>query len=174
MHRVTMIRTFAPRDRKSPRLEGFDYTQRRWYFITICTAHRQPFLGELCPDGVALSDIGVIVEEEWFRTAQVRDDIVLDEFVVMPDHFHALIGLSYLFDVRGQSSLSKLVGQFKGSVTRRVRQLSVFHPAVIWQRSFHDSIMRNDRQFRHVRAYIKANPSAAWARVARRPLRGIA
>ncbi len=169
-----MIRVFLPKNRKSPRLDGFDYTQRRWYFITICTAHRQPFFGELCPDGVALSDIGVIVEEEWLRTAEVRDDVVLDEFVVMPDHFHALIGLSYLFDVRGQSSLSKLVGQFKGSVTRRVRQLSPLHPTVIWQRSFHDSIMRNDRHFRRVRAYIKANPQRTPGLVARRPLRGIA
>lgn len=126
-----MIRVFSPRNRRSPRLDGFDYTQRRWYFITICTAHRQPFFGELCPDGVALSDIGVIVEEEWLRTAEVRDDIILDEFVVMPDHFHALVGPSYLLDARGQS--------------------------VTWQRSFHDSIMRNDRHFRRVRAYIKAN-----------------
>lgn len=126
-----MIRVFTPKNRKSPRLDGFDYSQRRWYFVTACTAHRQPFLGELRPDGVMLSDIGMIVAEEWQRTEELRDDIVLDEFVVMPDHFHALIALGYLYDVRGQSSLSKLIGQFKGTVTRRVRQLSPFHPAVI-------------------------------------------
>lgn len=162
-----MIRTFLPRNRKSPRLEGFDYTQRRWYFVTICTAHRQPFFGKLDPGGVRLTDIGVIVEQEWQRTEELRDDIVLDEFVVMPDHFHALIALGYLYDVRGQSSLSKLIGQFKGAVTRRVRQLSPFHPAVIWQRSFHDSVVRNDSHFRQIKAYIAANPIAAWVRIAR-------
>ncbi|HET7602563.1 MAG TPA: transposase [Gemmatimonadales bacterium] len=163
----TMIRTFLPRNRKSPRLEEFEYTERRWYFVTICTAHRQPFLGELLPDSVMLSDIGKIVEEEWQRTAELRDDVVLDEFVVMPDHFHALIALGHLYDVRGQSSLSMLIGQFKGAVTRRVRQLSPFHPAVIWQRSFHDSIVRNDSHFRKVKAYIAANPQAASARLLR-------
>ena len=156
-----MIRVFASKNRQSPRLDGFDYTQRRWYFVTICTAHRQPFFGVLRPDGVGLSDMGVIAAEEWRRNAAVRDDIALDEFVVMPDHFHALIGLSYTRDVRRRSSLSQIVGQFKGAVTRRVRQLSPFHPAVIWQRSFHDSIIRNDAHFRRVKAYIMGNPAVA-------------
>ncbi len=162
-----MIRTYLLRNRKSPRLEAFDYAERRWYFVTVCTAHRQPLLGALRPHGVMLSDIGVIVEEEWRRTAELRDDVVLDEFVVMPDHFHALIALGYLYDVRSQSSLPRLIGQFKGAVTRRVRQLSPFHPAVIWQRSFHDSIVRNDKHFRRVKAYIAANPMTAWARLVR-------
>jgi hypothetical protein len=83
---------------------------------------------------VALSDIGVIVGEEWLRTAEVRDDIVLDEFVL---------------------------DEFVPSRQHLATKLSRFNPA-------------QQPAFRHVQAYIKANPSTAWGRVARSARRGIA
>jgi REP element-mobilizing transposase RayT len=157
-----LIRTFAPRNRKSPRLAGFEYSSRRWYFVTACTLHRQPLFGDLAQGGVNLTDVGEIVWQEWRRTADLRDDVNLDAFVIMPDHLHGLIGLYNARPMRQESCLSRLVGQFKGAVTRRARQLGPFHPTEVWQRSFHDSIVRNPRHFERVRAYIDANPVVAW------------
>ena len=69
--------------RKSIRLKNYNYTQSGYYFVTICTHNHKPvFLNE---------EFKSIVREEWHNTAIVRDYIVLDEFVVMPNHIHGII-----------------------------------------------------------------------------------
>jgi REP element-mobilizing transposase RayT len=77
---------------ESARLPGWDYT-RGWYFITICTNRRRPFFGRIIDGQIALSPTGAIVAEEWHRTAIVRPYVTLDAWVVMPNHFHGIIGI---------------------------------------------------------------------------------
>lgn len=156
------IRIVSRRERKSPRLAGFDYSSRCWYFVTIIARRRQKLFGALGQRGVILSDIGRIVAEEWKRSAVVRSDVDLDEFVVMPDHFHALVGLRCMRRSESVSSLTRVIGAFKGAVTRRLRKLDPGYPHEVWQRSFHDSIIRGPRHFECVRHYISANPVVAW------------
>jgi len=81
------------RGRTSPRLKGFDYSSRHWYFVTINAKGHQPLFGTLAQDGVNLSEAGLIVNAEWCRTAELRSDVALDAFIIMPDHFHGLVGL---------------------------------------------------------------------------------
>ena len=118
--------------------------------------------GVLGQRGVILSDVGQIVADEWKRSALVRSDVDLDEFVVMPDHFHALVGLRHVRRSESSSSLTRVIGAFKGAVTRRLRKLDPGYPYEVWQRSFHDSIIRGPRHFECVRHYIRANPGVAW------------
>ncbi|MFN3309637.1 MAG: hypothetical protein ACK44E_10570, partial [Anaerolineales bacterium] len=82
----------------SARLPGWDYTSAGWYFVTICVKNRVPCLAEIVNGVVRLSPIGEIVAEEWQRTAHIRPNVVLDAWVVMPDHFHAIIGITALPD----------------------------------------------------------------------------
>ena len=74
--------------RHSIRLKDYDYSQAGAYFVTICTWNRECLLGEIIDEVMVLNDVGNIVRDEWLKTAEVGKEIVLDEFVVMPNHIH--------------------------------------------------------------------------------------
>lgn len=78
----------------STRLRGWDYTSPGLYFVTICVKNRVPCLAEIVNGAVRLSPIGVVVAEEWQRTAQIRANVILDAWVIMPNHFHGIIGIT--------------------------------------------------------------------------------
>ena len=78
-------------DRRSTRLDGYDYAQEGAYFVTICTQHRECLFGEVIEDRVELNPYGEIVRDEWLQTAIVRPYVLLDAFVVMPNHVHGII-----------------------------------------------------------------------------------
>jgi hypothetical protein len=79
----------------SARLQNWDYGSNAMYFVTICTAHREYYFGDIVDGIMNLSEIGKIVETEWLNTFELRPDINLEmgEFQVMPNHFHAIIGI---------------------------------------------------------------------------------
>jgi putative transposase len=76
--------------RRTIRVQGYDYTQGGAYFVTICTRDRECLLGKVVDGTVQLNETGRLVESVWLQTATVRPDIVLDAYVVMPNHFHAI------------------------------------------------------------------------------------
>lgn len=80
--------------RRSIRLKGYDYTSPGLYFITLNTFHRLPLFGRIEKGTMKLNEFGVILREEWLLTEQIRPFIWLDAFIVMPDHFHGIIGIS--------------------------------------------------------------------------------
>lgn len=77
----------------STRLQKWDYGWNAPYFVTICTAHRICYFGEIRNGKMFLSELGEIVVAEWLKTPIIRPDmnLVMDEFVVMPNHFHGII-----------------------------------------------------------------------------------
>ena len=79
----------------SARLPDWDYGAAALYFITICTKDRIHYFGEIDMATVRLSSIGDIVQSEWLKTFDLRQDMNLwmGEYVVMPNHFHAIIGI---------------------------------------------------------------------------------
>jgi putative transposase len=77
--------------RSSTRLRGFDYGQSAAYFLTLCVDGRQPILGRILNQKVILSAEGNIVQEEWLNTPIVRPGMHLDEWIIMPDHFQAIV-----------------------------------------------------------------------------------
>jgi putative transposase len=77
--------------RRSIRLKGFDYTQPGAYFVTINTHRRLSLFGEITEGVVRLNAFGEIANTEWLQTASIRREITLDEFIVMPDHFHGIV-----------------------------------------------------------------------------------
>ena len=78
---------------ESTRHPDWDYGSPGWYFVTLCTQDRRCFFGTVRGGVVGLSLAGCIVAQEWQRTPQVRAYVVLDAWVVMPNHVHGLIGL---------------------------------------------------------------------------------
>jgi len=77
--------------RKSTRLTGFDYSQPGAYFITIRTNHEDKIFGHLFEGKMYLNEFGKIVKDEWLKSAEIRQEIILDEFAILPDHFHAIV-----------------------------------------------------------------------------------
>jgi REP element-mobilizing transposase RayT len=79
--------------RRSIRLQGYNYGQAGLYFITICAWQRQHIFGSIQAGEMQLSSFGEIARDEWLRTSQLRSNIELAEFVVMPNHLHGIIAI---------------------------------------------------------------------------------
>jgi REP element-mobilizing transposase RayT len=158
--------------RRSIRLSDHDYTAGGTYFITICTANRSCLLGEVTGPEMVLNTLGEAVQEEWLRSAEIRPGTDLHEYVVMPNHFHALVtirepeeGVYAPTEKRAFASpkrgLSSLVRGFKGASTRRAKSLM---PDIreLWQGDYFERVIRNEREFAVRQQYIIENPMR-WA-----------
>jgi len=163
---------------ESTRLQGWDYGEPGLYYVTICTKNMQNWFGEIVNDKTALNAIGKIVKKEWLRTANIRENIELDEWIIMPNHLHGIIWIKHEIDVettRGvvsnqlankafqrnvsttikPNSLGSIIGQFKSICTKRIRLLD---PTFAWQSRFYDHIIRDEHGLENIRRYIANNP----------------
>lgn len=77
--------------RRSIRIEEYDYSQEGLYFITICTFNYKRLFGYIDNGEMVLGEYGEIVHNEWLRTGEMRKNIILNEFVMMPNHMHGII-----------------------------------------------------------------------------------
>jgi REP element-mobilizing transposase RayT len=150
--------------RKQIRLRNFHYSGGCAYSVTLCTWKRRRHFGVCESASVTLSEIGRIVCDKWLETARLRPDVVLDEFQIMPDHFHGILHLasrSAASAAATRGELFAIIRGFKASVTRAVRTLLNDPQFKVWQPRFRDRIIRSDRELEATRAYIRANP-ARW------------
>ena len=155
----------------SRRLCGHDYTLSHFYFVTICIEARRPWLGRVTDGGMALSALGSLVAAEWRESGNLRTGVMLDEWVVMPDHMHMILQLSgegagtvadHPVFRRPANSLGSLIAQFKATTTRKARVDLGFTGIRIWQRNYHDRIIRGPRELDRIRQYVRDNPKR-WA-----------
>jgi len=160
--------------RRSTRLKSWDYSWSGWYYVTICAYGKECLFGEIVGDEMRLNSIGRIVEEEWLRTPEVRKEVELDMYVVMPNHLHGIIMIGESVGAtqedpfvgahsraplqRKPRSLGSFVAGFKSVTTKRINELrnTLGHP--VWQRGFHDHIIRNEADLVRIREYIRNNP----------------
>lgn len=87
--------TYNPQNhhRRSIRLKGYDYSQEGLYFITICTQNRACLFGKIENGKMILNEYGQIACNEWIKTTEIRNNVELCEFVIMPNHIHGIIRL---------------------------------------------------------------------------------
>ena len=81
--------------RRSIRLKGYDYISAGAYFITICTYKREALFGDIVAGEMRLSEYGRVVSAEWLRTPKIRQEMRMDEFVVMPNHIHGIVWIDH-------------------------------------------------------------------------------
>ncbi len=163
------------------RLQGWDYSYGGLYFFTICTQERKNWFGQIRNNMMGLSSAGLVVWEEWLKTAAIRQNVRLDEFIVMPNHVHGIIEIHNiksgdeatprLYTGRHRQmakisptpgSLSTIIGSIKSICARRIRQSGQVY--FQWQPRFYDHIIRVDTEsLEKIRHYIKYNPSL-WHR----------
>ncbi len=166
----------------STRLLGWDYAAPSYYFVTLCTRRFIRWFGEVREEKVILSRAGQIAEEELERTTQIRHNVRIDPWSVMPNHVHAIImigddpritvetpRLDYVETPRRgvstaprqwrSGALGAIVNQIKSICTKRIRAIGVVDFS--WQSRFYDRIIRNETEMEAVYAYILGN-SIKW------------
>ena len=82
----------------SIRLKCYDYCSDGIYFVTICTYRKEKVFGKIEKNKVILNEYGKIAQNEWIKTAQIRTYVILDAFVIMPDHMHGIIIIDHNYD----------------------------------------------------------------------------
>ena len=136
--------------RKVIRLKDYDYSQRGAYFITICTKDKKSILSQIKFDTykIELTSIGIVVENSIKNISKKYPNAFIDSYVIMPNYVHLII-----FVVNGYDniSVSTIIQQFKGYTSKQVQNS-------IWQKSFYDHIIRNERDLFTKRKYIEENP----------------
>jgi REP element-mobilizing transposase RayT len=152
--------------RRSIRLRGYDYRLPGAYFVTIVTQ------GRVClfDDPLFCS----VAETMWQRVPRHFPQVRLDEWVVMPNHLHGILvlapegeGADPTLDERStpngppSGSLGAIVGNFKSVTARRINRIRKTPGTRVWQRNYHERVIRNEREWNAIRQYIRDNP-AHW------------
>ncbi len=119
--------------RRSLRLAGYDYTQAGAYFVTICTKDRVCLFGEIVDGQMHLNEAGNVVILEWVKTGELRDDVEIDEFVVMPNHFHGIVVLhgGMVAEDKGAGTEGRGMGTEGRGTARRAPTMERFGAPVV-------------------------------------------
>jgi putative transposase len=172
--------------RHSIRLREYDYSSGGAYFVTICAYQRECLFGEVVAGEMRLSDCGQIVREEWENTAIFRDNVELDVYAVMPNHFHGIILITIdvgarravpdlvscapeqgtarraptleSFGAPVPGSLATILRSFKSAATKRINALRDNPGCPVWQRNYFEHVIRNEDDLANIRQYIADNP----------------
>ncbi len=144
--------------RRSVRLSGYDYSQPGWYFVTIMAQRNVRLFGNIAPDAtVSYSRIGAQVCQELSDFAARYPLLHLDTWVLMPNHIHFIVGLLPATAAAPARTIGQLVGAFKATTTSRTRSLRSL-PGSLWQRSYHEHVIRNASELAVYREYVRNNP----------------
>lgn len=133
--------------RKSPRIPQYDYSSNNYYFITLCTHGKKCIFWER----QEMNQLGVIVKQHIDNIGLHHNGVIVDKYVVMPNHIHMIVALQ-----ESNISVNYLVALFKTGVTKQIREQ--YPEMQIWQRSFHDHIIRNQADYERIWFYIDTNP----------------
>lgn len=135
--------------RKSPRISDYNYSKPNYYFITICTENKKCIFGK----AGNINQYGTIVKKCIEKISGIYPQIMVDKYVIMPNHIHMIL---VIHSVDNLVSITHIVGQFKMSVSKEIRKKNP--DMKVWQRSFHDHIIRNERSYQKIWEYIENNP----------------
>jgi putative transposase len=151
--------------RKSIRFKEYDYSQPGDYFVTICTYNRECLMGEIEDGKVHLNDVGRIADIFWQDIPKHFSNVILDEYVIMPNHVHGIITITERRDVQlnvptkgfspKKGTLSVIIRTYKAAVTTECRHNHIYD--FKWQQRFYDRIIRNEKELHNIRDYIAAN-----------------
>ena len=145
--------------RKKNRLECYDYSSVGSYFLTVCIKDMQELLCRIVGDAalgvphVELTEIGEKVKtriENIFKISNVR----LETYVIMPNHIHLLLTITDGTPRAASPTKAKIpqiVNALKSLITKQLGYS-------IWQRSYHDHIVRDENEFNRIAEYIDSNP----------------
>lgn len=172
----------------SARLAGWDYNSPGAYFITICTKNYQHFFGEVYDGQMELNQVGKIAKIYWEEIPVHFPSIMLDGFVIMPNHIHGVLIMNesdkFIDDAEfvetlhatsddnhiealpiKNQTMSKISPK-SGSISTIIRSYKsivtknarVINFNFAWQSRFHDHIIKNNKAYDTIINYIETNP----------------
>lgn len=152
----------------SNRLKDYDYSSSATYFVTICLSQRSDLFGHVADTGTLVqSDVGNMIAIKLLSISDEFPVATISDFIVMPDHIHALIGIDQNDENLSKPTLGQLIGWFKGVTRHRYSQGVATrewprYNGKFWQPGFHDHIIRDERDHANRTKYIERNP-IRWA-----------
>ncbi len=138
-------------NRKTTRIHKFDYSSENYYFVTICTHEKKCIFGK--PSELSL--LGKIANQDMLNLEKHYYNVHVDGFCVMPNHIHAIIVIKNQDHNERTPSLNNIIGQYKSGVSRKAKMLNVTNK--IWQRSFHDHVIRSQTSYEKIWDYVQYN-----------------
>ena len=174
--------------RHSIRLKDYDYSTNRAYFITICTQDRKNYFGSISNGIITLSKYGEIADDFISKISEIFPDTNIDCKIVMPNHIHFIVGVAYdatqnptanddkmTMQQKSKMIIPKVIQQYKSAVVRASKKLlsndniakglhtmQPLRNPIIWQRNYHEHVIRNEQDLHEIREYI-VNNAAKWA-----------
>jgi len=149
--------------RQSIRLKDFDYTRAGAYFVTVCTQGREGLFGEIKNGKMILNEYGEVVKSEWLKTPDLRPNIHLNEWIIMPNHIHGIIviddGRGTLPRAQGtqqraptverfgkpvSNSIPTIVRMFKSATTKKINEIRELPYTPVWQKNYYEHIIRDE------------------------------
>lgn len=145
--------------RKQNRLQKFDYSLPNAYFVTICAEQKKSLFWTHtpaaieCPKDVPLSAYGKAVYRGICAIPVRYQMISVDNYAIMPNHIHLLLQIHSDVDGRPMAAptISTVVNQMKGAVSKEIGHS-------VWQKGFHDHVIRGEEDYREIWQYIEGNP----------------
>ena len=162
--------------RRSIRLKEYDYSEPGGYFITLCTQDWKCLFGKVEKEQMRLSEYGHVVQACWDAIPQHYPHVMLDAFVVMPNHMHGILvitdsglatdavgaGLPRPYDMDDEPTrrptLGQMVAYFKYQSTKRMNAIRRAPGTKVWQRNYWERVIRNKKEGDRIRRYIEENP----------------
>ncbi len=156
-------------NRKDIRLKAYDYSQCGAYFVTVCSRNREPLFWDDVPyayppvgadmirpnsrgnQEIPLSAAGQIVDRAIRNIATIYDGVMVEKYVVMPDHVHMILTITGGRMISAPT-ISTIVGGMKRWASRQCGR-------PLWQKSFYDHVIRDDNGFLTRWNYIDTNPA---------------
>ena len=129
-------------ERKRIRLKGFDYSSPRPYFITICARDKERLF---------VNDQFNRLIIECLMAEKHKNEFKIFVYCLMPDHLHLLLSPTVQ-----KISVSRFIGAFKSKSTRIAWDFGIV--GKLWQRRFHDHIVRTQGDLKNIGQYILDNP----------------
>ncbi len=152
----------------SIRLKNYDYSQSGAYYVTICTRSRRLLFGNVSNGRMQLTRTGMIANECWKEIPKHFPDVMVDAFVVMPNHIHGIVVISRdtacrvstveRFGKPVANSLPTIIRSYKSAVTKKVNELWRTQGSSVWQGNYYEHIIRDEEDLDEIREYIINNP----------------
>ena len=156
-------------------MKNYDYSQNGAYYITICAQDRLNIFGEirtgiavgadLVSARVNLNRAGQMIERIYIETVSLFNDVVSDNYIVMPNHLHCILSIQQRADTRSAptATICSVIQAFKSKTT--VEYINGIKSGIyppfnkrIWQRNYYEEIIKNEERYREIWQYIDETP----------------
>lgn len=145
-------------------MKGYDYSKKGYYLLTIVPNNKKYSFSKIINSHIELNEIGRIIDNSWKWIMNRYDHVQIDEYIIMPDHFHGIVqllpesepdGRDRPLQSRKRKPIPEIIGAFKTISSKQIHNAG--YVDFKWQRSYHDHIIRSNK-LNIKRNYIRTNP----------------